>query len=78
MTPCCRGKKSNLYSLVCGHESEGKPIYTVCQDPSKAVLFDTIHPSQAASKALVKLYAFVPGYTLESPMLSTWIRKYNV
>ena len=80
LTPCCYGKNStDLYSLVCGSEdSEGQLLYTLCQDPSKAVLFDTIHPTQAASKALVTIYASVPGYTLEGPKLSTWIEKFNV
>jgi phospholipase/lecithinase/hemolysin len=80
LTPCCHGNSnSTLYSLACGHEdSEGKPLYTLCEDPSKAVLYDAIHPSQAASKVMVDLYASVPGFTLEGPMLNTWIRKNNI
>ena len=80
LTPCCRGKNSTtLYSFVCGSkDSEGQPLYTLCQNASKAVLFDAIHPTQAGSKALVNIYASVPGYTLEGPKLTTWIERYNV
>ncbi|KAG0583021.1 hypothetical protein KC19_3G102800 [Ceratodon purpureus] len=80
LTPCCHGSNNyNLYSYVCGQvDAEGKPIYTVCKDPNKAVLFDVIHPTQAASKTMVDLYASVSGYTSEGPKLKDWIRKYNV
>lgn len=71
--------QSNLYLLVCGlNDEQGRPLYRVCEDPSKAVLYDTIHPTDAAWKTLVSLYASTPGFTLEGPMLNTWIRKYNV
>lgn len=82
LTPCCYGTNvtADLYSgLSCGiKDSVGNPLYHLCKDPSKAVLWDPIHPTQAAWKAIVRLFADVPGYTLEGPTLSTWITKYNV
>jgi len=79
LVPCCHGNGTNLYPVVCGEtDSKERPLYTVCKDPSKALLFDTIHPTDAAWKAIINLYASVSGFTLEGPKLDTWIRKYNV
>jgi len=49
LVPCCHGNGTNLYAAMCGvTDSEGRPLYTECEDPGKAVLFDAIHPTDAA------------------------------
>jgi len=79
LVPCCHGDDANLYNLVCGaNDTNGKPMYTKCKNPSKSVLFDTIHPTDFAWKTILHLWTNVAGFTLEGPKLQTWIRKYNV
>lgn len=47
-------------------------------DPTKSIIFDAIHPSQAGWKAAVHLYTNVPGYTVLGPPLSQWKRENNL
>lgn len=78
LTPCCTGK-DDLYVLNCGYsDSAGQPLYKVCQHPEKAVIFDGIHPTQAAWKTVINLYASVPGFTLEGPNLKAWIQRHRI
>jgi len=78
LTPCCVAKNDS-HVLNCGYiDSAGNPLYKVCADAQKAVIFDGIHPTQAAWKTVINLYASVAGFTLEGPKLNTWIRKYNI
>lgn len=65
---CCMGP--------CGDSNT--TLWTVCDDPTKSVIFDTIHPSQAGWKAAVDLYANVPGYTVLGPPLSQWKSEQNL
>ena len=47
LKPCCLG--------VCGGvDSQGKPMFTVCEDPAKQLFWDAIHPSQAGWIAVTK------------------------
>lgn len=78
LTPCCVGK-SDAHMLNCGIiDSAGNPLYEVCRNVDKAVIFDGIHPTQAAWKTVVHLYANVAGFTVDGPKLTTWIRKYKI
>ncbi|XP_024369129.1 GDSL esterase/lipase At3g09930 isoform X1 [Physcomitrium patens] len=78
MTPCCIGK-AVPHGLVCGHnDTAGHPMYTLCEDPSKHVLFDTIHPSEAAWQTAVDLFAHVDGFTVGGPTLRAWMSKHGV
>lgn len=52
--------------------------WEVCPDPSKKVIFDNIHPTQAGWKAIVNLYSSVPGYTYLGPMLNKWKEKHHL
>ncbi|KAG0617476.1 hypothetical protein M758_5G191900 [Ceratodon purpureus] len=78
LTPCCYGKDP-LDAFACGSkDSEGQPLYTVCEDPTKSVIFDGIHPTQEAWRILYNLYAFGTEFTLGAPNLRSWIRQYNI
>ncbi|KAG0569983.1 hypothetical protein M758_6G125000 [Ceratodon purpureus] len=68
LVPCC-----TWYN-----DSAGQTQYTLCQHPEKAVIFDGIHPTQAAWKVVINLYASVRGYTQEGPNLNAWIQRNKV
>jgi hypothetical protein len=53
-------------------------LWTVCADPTKKVIFDSIHPTQAGWKAVVNLYATVSGYTALGPKLDEWKKKHHI
>ncbi|KAG0608785.1 hypothetical protein M758_8G132100 [Ceratodon purpureus] len=65
---CCMG--------ACGDTNTS--LWTVCKDPTKSIIFDSIHPSQAGWKAAVDLYTNVSGYTVLGPKLSTWKSDHNL
>ncbi|KAG0589085.1 hypothetical protein M758_2G243400 [Ceratodon purpureus] len=47
LKPCCMG--------ACGDvDSQGQPMFTVCEDPAKQLFWDAIHPSQAGWIAVTK------------------------
>jgi hypothetical protein len=50
----------------------------VCADPTKSLVFDFIHPSQAGWKAIVNLYAAITGYTAQGPKLNLWKKKHHI
>jgi hypothetical protein len=78
LTPCCTGR-DDASVLNCGEtDSAGRALYKVCPHPEKAVIFDGIHPTQAAWKAVIGLYASAPGFTREGPALRAWIRRRRV
>lgn len=78
LTPCCTGINDS-YVLNCGHtDSEGRPLYKVCADVAKSVIFDGIHPTQAAWKVVIDLYVSVPGFTALGPPLHSWIKLHHV
>lgn len=54
-----------------GSAGEGRDRYTVCKDLSKAMLFVTIHPTDAAWKTILHLWAHDAGFTVEGPKLTT-------
>jgi hypothetical protein len=45
-----------------------------CADPSQHVIFDSIHPTDAAWKAVTNLYTYSQGFT-KGPTLASWIQK---
>lgn len=49
----------------------------VCKNPSNHVIFDSIHPTDAAWKAVTDLYTYSEGYT-KGPTLASWIQKNNL
>ena len=61
---------SRCCSNSCGVDGQG---YTVCADPSNHVIFDSIHPTEAAWKAVTGLYTVSAGYT-KGPTLAAWIQ----
>jgi hypothetical protein len=65
---CCTGS--------CGDRNTS--LWTVCADPTKKVIFDSIHPTQAGWKAVVNLYATVSGYTALGPKLDEWKKKHHI
>lgn len=60
---CCKGN--------CGSGDE------VCNDPSNHVIFDSIHPTQAAWKAVTDLYTYSQSYTV-GPTLALWKLNNNL
>jgi hypothetical protein len=78
-SPCCTGGNTQNTVWNCGVvDDDGKPMYHVCKDPSKSVIFDFIHPSQAAWKTIVHLYSSVPGFTHFGPKLNTWMKQNHI
>lgn len=76
LRPCCTGVDG---SHLCGEvDEEERPLYKVCEDVGKAVMFDYIHPTERAWEVVVNLYAGVAGFTQEGPELQIWIKRYGV
>ena len=77
LRPCCTGVDDAHYCSDV--DGDGRPLYEVCEDAGKAVIFDYIHPTQRAWEVVVKdLYEAVPGFTQEGPELREWIERYKV
>ncbi|CAK9221982.1 unnamed protein product [Sphagnum troendelagicum] len=78
-SPCCTGGNTETTVTNCGvTDDDGKPMYHLCKDPSRAVIFDFIHPTQAAWKTIVHLYSSTPGFTHFGPKLNTWIKQHDI
>ncbi len=75
LSPCCTDKKDSRIQLCGNTDSEGRALYKVCKEPSQRVIFDGIHPTDAAWKAAIHLYSSVSGYTRCGPKLNTWISQ---
>jgi hypothetical protein len=75
LSPCCTDKKDSRIQLCGNTDSEGRALYKVCKEPSQRVIFDGIHPTDAAWKAAIHLYSSVSGYTRCGAKLNTWISQ---
>lgn len=64
---------TEAYSRCCTDDCGGGN-YNVCKDPSKHVIFDSIHPTEAAWKAVTNLYTYSAGYT-KGLTLEKWFQK---
>lgn len=65
---------SEAYKRCCTGSCGGGDPYTVCNNPSKHVIFDSIHPTEAAWKALTNLYLHSEGFT-KGPTLHQWFQQ---
>lgn len=63
---------TEAYKRCCSNSCSGTD-FTVCNNPSKHVIFDSIHPTEAAWKAVTGLYTVSAGYT-KGPTLAAWIQ----
>ncbi|CAM6098976.1 unnamed protein product [Calypogeia fissa] len=65
LRPCCSG--------FCGGVGQtGNLLYTLCENPENYVLWDDVHPTQAAWDNVVKLYVNDEAYTTFAPTLLHW------
>jgi phospholipase/lecithinase/hemolysin len=65
---------SEAYKRCCTGSCGGGDPYTVCNNPGKHVIFDSIHPTEAAWKALTNLYLHSAGFT-KGPTLHQWFQQ---
>ncbi|XP_024385843.1 GDSL esterase/lipase At5g03610 [Physcomitrium patens] len=65
---------SDAYKRCCTGSCGGGDGYTVCNNPQKHVIFDSIHPTEAAWKAVTNFYTYSAGYT-KGATLNTWFKQ---
>ncbi|KAG0562431.1 hypothetical protein KC19_9G145500 [Ceratodon purpureus] len=65
---------SEAYKRCCTGSCGGGDPYTVCNNPGKHVIFDSIHPTEAAWKAVTNLYTYSAGFT-KGPTLHKWFQQ---
>jgi len=67
---------TEAYKRCCTNECGGAN-YAVCKDPAKHVIFDSIHPTEAAWKAVTNLYTYHEGFT-KGFTLKHWFKKHEL
>nr|XP_024368108.1 GDSL esterase/lipase At5g03610-like isoform X2 [Physcomitrium patens] len=65
---------TEAYKRCCTGSCGGGDGYTVCNNPANHVIFDSIHPTEAAWKAVTDLYSYSTGFT-KGATLNTWFRQ---
>lgn len=65
---------TEAYKRCCSNSCSGTD-YTVCNNPSKHVIFDSIHPTEAAWRAVTNLYSYSHGFTKNGLTLEKWFQK---
>ena len=60
--------------LKCGKDDQyGHPLYSLCEDPTKALFWDGWHLTEAAYEAIIQLYTFESGFTKLANNLKSWL-----
>ncbi|CAM6106017.1 unnamed protein product [Calypogeia fissa] len=71
LTPCCNPINA---STNCGStDALGNPLYTLCNDPTKYVYWDSVHPVESTWKYVVELFYYNPGFVIGARTLKTWL-----
>ncbi|KAG0624349.1 hypothetical protein M758_3G241500 [Ceratodon purpureus] len=79
LKPCCYNKDPLDSSQHCGStDSGGHRTYTLCEDPSKYLIFDGIHPTQAGWKVIFNLYKYDTRFTIGALNIYEWINTYEL
>jgi phospholipase/lecithinase/hemolysin len=68
LKPCCLG--------YCGGvDRTGNLLYTLCENPENHVVWDDVHPTEAAWENVANLYANGEAYPSLAPTLQHWAGK---
>lgn len=71
LLPCC--KPFNATDNCGDVDPQGDSRYTLCDDPSIHVYWDTVHPVESTWKHVVELFYNESGYLIGSATLQSWL-----
>lgn len=58
----------------CGDvDGQGNPRYTLCNEPSSHVFWDSVHPVESTWKHVVDLYYNETGFVIGATTLESWL-----